>query len=154
MATLKSAYMHNPHGCGFATGKGCYKSIYFGKFAKEIEKVGRDEACIIHFRRATHGSIKTENCHPFADNGVYFAHNGILGVTPTNDMTDSEYAFRKYFVPIIRRYGIDSPELAIAVKKIIGWSKFAFLQGDKIKKFGHFVEIAGCYYSNTNFCFT
>ena len=146
---LDMAYRRNSDGNGFATKNYFFKTLNYDEFIKKLRNVGRDDACIIHFRRATQGSICKQNCHPFKYKDVYFAHNGILNFTPKSDITDSEYAFRRFLVPVIRRYGIDSVEVAQAVSQIIGWSKFAILQGDKIIRFGQFVNIDGCYYSNT-----
>jgi hypothetical protein len=52
---------------------------------------------IMHFRAATRGSIKLDNCHPFRINtNVGMVHNGTLAVATEGDMTDSETYARKY----------------------------------------------------------
>lgn len=148
---LELAYRANPHGCGFASTNHKYKGLSFEKFLKEFDKVSADEACIIHFRYATHGSIKRSNCHPFRDHDIFFAHNGILDIKPIGDTTDSETAFRTEIMPAIKRYGFHSNETKKVIEKIIGYSKFALLQGKSLKLFGHYEEVGGLYYSNLRF---
>ena len=45
----------------------------------------------------------------------------------------------------------DSDELAYMVKRTIGSSKFAFMQGDKVRLFGDYIECDGIFYSNLRF---
>lgn len=147
---LEAAYRCNPNGCGFISSEGkSYKGLSFPKFCKAISKVKDSEACIIHFRLATHGSIKPANCHPFNCDGVWFAHNGILGVKPRGDMTDSETAFRDILQPVIEKYGLKSPQASTAINTIIGSSKFAFMIDGKITLYGRYENVNGLYYSNT-----
>lgn len=146
--------IHNRDGCGFATPGKVYHNLNYNTFQRELDKVSKDEPCIIHFRWATHGSVKKANCHPFYDRstGIAFAHNGVLGIKPMGDMTDSETAFRTRLLPVIKQYGLDSRALAAEVRSIIGYSKFAFLDSDgKLRMFGPYHLMNGCYYSNLNF---
>ena len=147
---LEMMYRANPHGCGFATPKRFFKTLNFEEFMTELEKVKKNEPCIIHFRYATHGSIKVANCHPFRDRDpdTYFMHNGILNIRPVGDMTDSETAFRRYLAPCIKKYGMDSLETMVEVRRLLGCSKFAFLHKGKIYKFGNFEKYFGCWFSN------
>lgn len=147
---LKRMFNINHDGCGFATPSATYHTMDFEDFYAHLKKVAKKEPCIIHFRWATHGSVKVQNTHPFYDKATdtYFAHNGILGVEPKGDKTDSETAFRKYLVPAIKKGGFDGDDLRYAVYNIIGGSKFAFLHGNKLKLFGSFLEYGGCLYSN------
>lgn len=146
-------YRANHDGCGFCTPTKSYKGLSFSTFMRELKKVSVDEPCIMHFRWATHGSVKRSNCHPFYDEETrtWFAHNGVLDIVPVGDMTDSETAFRRYLVPEIAGHGLASAELKDAVKRVIGGSRFAFLQGDEIELFGNFQYRFGCFYSNLNF---
>ncbi len=163
---IKAMRIANPHGMGFCTPSQYRKSVAnFEVFVRCLKRRSINEPCLIHFRLATHGSIKQENCHPFHDRktGVYFAHNGILDIKPANDKTDSETAFRKRFLPIIKKYGFESEELEAEVNRIIGGSKFVFMQIAKtetkyeedisvnVKMFGQFEEWLGCYFSNLRF---
>ena len=127
---INAAFHANPHGCGFISPSTFYKGMSIKSLKKNLKQVSDDEPCIIHFRLATHGSIKRANCHPFNRGNVWFAHNGILDIRPERDMTDSETAFQN----------------------VIGFSKFAFLQGDRLKMYGDFIkQDDGCYYSNLRF---
>lgn len=149
---LCAAYQANPHGCGFASVTKKYKGLSFATFMARLKNVPDSEPCIIHFRFATHGSIKPDNCHPFEQKGVFFAHNGILNLKPDDDMTDSETAFRKYIYPAIEHYGIDDEFTDAVIDSLIGWSKFAILCDGKIHTYGEFVTLGdGCSYSNTRF---
>lgn len=154
MAIIARCAALNPHGFGFATKDRIYKTLSFEDFKREIKTIRKDETAILHFRYATHGSIKASNCHPFRDDktGVSFAHNGILDITPIGDMTDSETAFRTRIVPTIEEYGFDSDEFIMANHDIIGGSRFAYIDKDgDYRLYGAFTHYKGCWYSNRNF---
>lgn len=148
---ITACHFANPHGSGFASETDFFKSLSFTQFYKRLQMVDQDEACIIHFRLATHGSICRANCHPFRKGGITFAHNGILSVRPEGDTTDSETAFKKYLYSVAKRYGIGSDETAYAVRQIIGGSRFALMQGSEVRLFGDFRKFEGVYYSNGRF---
>lgn len=101
---LTAMYKANPHGIGFCTPKTLYKGMNFDLFYKRIQQRRIEEPCLLHFRLATHGSVKRANCHPFYDKctDTYFMHNGILNIRPMGDMTDSETAYRSILVPYIK----------------------------------------------------
>lgn len=149
---LDKAQARNNDGCGFCSPNINYKGLSYASFKKKIKLVGENDPVLIHFRFATNGSVKRSNCHPFFDKGTetYFMHNGILSVRSYNDMTDSECAFDSYLKPVLAS-GIDSYQLEFVVQRIIGGSKFAFMQGDKVKLFGDYVSYDDCYYSNLRF---
>lgn len=150
--TLAAAYMANPHGCGFCTPRGRYRTMQFNDFVNALAEVKTEEPCIIHFRFATHGSKRESNCHPFKAGNVYFAHNGILDITPRGDMTDSETAFKDIIYPAIKKYGWLSPKVDAVINEIIGYSKFAIMRGSQFALYGSFIrDNDGCYYSNFNF---
>lgn len=144
----------NPHGFGFATKDRIFKTLDFEDFYKQIKTIKQYETAILHFRYATHGSIKLENCHPFRDeeSGVSFAHNGILDIKPIKDMTDSETAFRTQIAPIIKANGFQSSEFIFKNYEIIGGSRFAYINSKgEYRLYGTFVQHKGCWYSNRNF---
>ena len=153
-AILNRCATLNPHGFGFATKDKIYKTLSCEEFFKAIKEIPRTETAILHFRFATHGSIKIENCHPFKDekSGISFAHNGVLDIQTKDDMTDSETAFKRIFVPILRKHGISSPQLFCSIAEIRGNSRFAFIDknGD-YQLSGTFKQHKGCWYSNRNF---
>lgn len=144
---LKACFDANPHGAGFATPDCVHHSMRFESIYKGLKSVPKEMPCIIHFRLATHGSIRLRNCHPFKIEQTYFAHNGVLSLPTKNDMTDSETAFRMLY-PAIKRGGLYSQELDRNVRQIIGTSKFAFMCGKDVRLFGDFKKIDGVYYSN------
>lgn len=149
LAEIKAMAEANPHGFGFCTSTGkFYKSTDFAIFAERLAEVRTDESCVMHFRFATHGSVRNRNCHPFRDGDLFFAHNGVLPYPSVGDRTDSEYAFRNILAPVVREYGLRSPELTAAVDAIIGGSRFAFLRGADVLTFGKWFEMDGCLYSN------
>lgn len=106
----------------------------------------------MHFRLATHGSKKVENCHPFKSHGWCFAHNGVIyGLNIDGDKTDSETAFDMLIEPILD-YGIDNLYVRNAINEIRGGSRFAFLSPEgRVYTFGSFTEIGGRKYSNIRF---
>lgn len=143
----------NPHGFGFATPTKYFRAMDVEKFMTEIDKIDKAEPCIIHFRYATTGSRKTNNCHPFKEDGVIFAHNGVLNIKTMNDMTDSETAFKGLILPRIKKYGFDSASVNHICQKLTheSGSKFALMKDGEIKRFGEFTLLDGCYFSNTRF---
>ena len=153
--TLKACYEANPHGCGYVSTRSSYKSLDFEDFYRHILRVTPDEKCMIHFRLATHGSVRKGNCHPFRDGNVWFAHNGILPIISTHDRTDSEIAFRTIIMPKIKKFGFNSREMIDACNDIRGASRFAIFDrtSNKILTLGNFVERAGIFYSNLNFTY-
>lgn len=110
----------------------------------------RKTSMFIHARIKTHGSNRRENCHGWRENGLIFAHNGILSIANRGDLTDSETFFRDIFSPAYRVGGWKRGEKAI--EAIIGTSKFVFMNdnGD-IKHYGHYIEDGGLLYSNSTY---
>lgn len=150
---IRAMYKANHDGCGFCTPTKEYRGLSLNSFLSKIAEVSTDEPCIMHFRWATHGSVKRDNCHPFYDeiSKTWFAHNGVLDILPVGDMTDSETAFRFILAPLIKSHGLHSTVLKEAVRDIIGASRFAFMQGEDVVMYGNFHSRFGCYYSNLNF---
>lgn len=142
----------NPHGSGFISSTGLsYKGLNYQTFKARLSEVTKEEELIIHFRLATHGSVKRGNCHPFKSKGVYFAHNGILNIMPIGDKTDSETAFKTIIMPKIEAYGLQSKATQFVINEIRGSSKFAIMQNGIVNLFGDFTQIRGLYFSNTRF---
>lgn len=138
---------------GFCTSNGTIRhTMSFQRLLSELGKVDENEAAIIHFRWATHGSIGLKNCHPFHDKrrGIFFAHNGIIDIKATSDRTDSETWFRDSFLPMLDSYGWDSQTLWDWVNVECGASRFIFMRGNEIKRFGSWHNVGGCWYSNLN----
>ena len=138
----------NHNGYGFVSTNHYYRGLDYRTFLHKLSYVGSDEDCIIHFRLATHGSVCCANCHPFCENGVYFAHNGILNINPLGDMTDSETVFKTYIYPAIARYGYNSREVDCIIHSVIGCSRFALYYRGDVRLYGHYECLNGVYYSN------
>lgn len=152
---LDKAFHRNPHGCGLVSPSIFYKGLSYSSFKTALRRCSEDEPLLIHFRFATHGSVRRANCHPFFDKetNTYFMHNGVLGaIGPSKDRTDSECAFRWILQPYIQKYGLDSTELAETANQIRGnHSKFAFMQGSDVKLFGEYFSYENCFFSNLRF---
>lgn len=156
---LKKAFNTNSHGAGYATDKGkFFKTLSFETFYTHLKNnVKKGDACIIHFRLATHGSIKASNCHPFKGKAkgvgdVFFAHNGILDIKSRKNKTDSELCFRHILLPIMNATGGYSESLDIAVEGVIGSSKFCMVdKSGVVHKWGQWIKHDGLLLSNTRF---
>lgn len=142
--TLCKCARRNPHGFGFAVqGSKPFKTLDFQKFITALYEADEDKAMMIHFRFATHGSIKSSNCHPFRDetNGLIFAHNGVINIHTLPDKTDSETAFKLLFSPSSNTFGFGSNQFRQAVETIRGDSRFGFMNDDgEIIAFGRFYD--------------
>lgn len=149
---LRLAFEHNPHGCGFVSSNGVYwRGMRFDIFYKMLQKVRVEDACIIHFRLATHGSHKVSNCHPFKQGNLYFAHNGVLPVRTKDDMTDSETVFRNVLIPAAEIFGFGTQAFDSVVNRNIYSSKFAFMKDGEVRFYGSWIrEDNGLIWSNLN----
>lgn len=148
---LQKAFRRNHDGCGLVTRTEYYRTLNFDMFMKHVEKRTIHENMIIHFRWATHGSVRLANCHPFKRGEFYFAHNGILPIASYNDKTDSQILFEKQIIPCIKKYGWGSDELKCDLAYWShGGSKFAMMHDGEIIKVGNYIEKDGCFYSNLN----
>ena len=152
---LDRAYQRNPHGCGLVSPSVFYKGLSYNSFKKNLKECKINEPLLIHFRFATHGSVKKANCHPFFDEETetYFMHNGIMyGIKPSKDKTDSECAFRWLLQPYIKKYGLFSKKVTETANQIRGYySKFAMMQGSNVELFGEYFQYQVCYFSNLRF---
>ncbi len=152
---LDRAYQRNPHGCGLVSPSVFYKGLSYNSFKKNLKECKINEPLLIHFRFATHGSVKKANCHPFFDEETetYFMHNGIMyGIKPSKDKTDSECAFRWLLQPYIKKYGLFSKKVTETANQIRGYySKFAMMQGSNVELFGEYFQYQDCYFSNLRF---
>lgn len=148
---LVAAFKRNPDGCGFVTPTTHYKSLHLRAFLRKLLKRDINENIIIHFRYATHGSVKLGNCHPFYKGGYWFTHNGVLPIVSVNDKTDSQICFEKYIYPTIKKYGYGSAE---HLEEMSYWtnfgSKFAMMHNGEMIMSGKFIKRNGCFYSNLN----
>lgn len=147
---LRCMWDRNHDGAGFVSTRSSYKSMDFDDFYEHLSKVGKDENCVIHFRWATHGSVRLENCHPFSAGDIWFAHNGVLDIRPRKDMTDSETAFRDVIMPYVRENGLYSKRTKAVLDHVASGSRFAILDRgrDRVTLVGSYVRYKGCMCSN------
>lgn len=150
--TLFRCYAINRDGMGFATPTSVYHSMRYEDFFEALKQVPKADPCIIHFRWATHGSVRLENCHPFVKGNVVFAHNGVLPIQPIGDMTDSETAFKTIVYPAIQDYGFKSEEADRIINATAQGSRFAIMVGKDVQLIGDWHYMNGIYYSNLNWC--
>ena len=130
--TLAKIKKLNHNGYGFVSTYHFHKGLDYRTFLRHLSEVDDDEECIIHFRLATQGSICKANCHPFVENGVYFAHNGVLKVPPVADMTDSEIVFKWQVYPAIVKYGFGNSQADWYIRHVCGSSRFAIMYKGKV----------------------
>lgn len=153
LSVLTACHRANPDGMGFCTPTAVYHTLNFFDFVDALAKVSQADPCIMHFRWATHGSVKLSNCHPFVMGRVKFAHNGVLPIDSIKDMTDSEIALKGIIYPAIKQHGFESPEADRIITKIAGSSRFAIMVGTKVELIGRWTLRKGVYYSNLNWLY-
>lgn len=153
-SVLYQCYRINRDGMGFCTPTMVYHTLSYLDLIRALEIVPVDEPCVIHFRWATHGSVKVSNCHPFVAGDVKFAHNGVLPIKSVDDKTDSEIAFNKYIYPAICKYGFESPKADKVINEVAGSSRFAIMKGDEVELVGRWYMKKGVYFSNLNWTFS
>jgi len=106
---------------------------------------------VFHARLATHGKVCVENCHCWEDwnSGIVFAHNGVLPISVPEGGTDSEYYFRKVFMPIYYQKGWKA---ALETLEMFSTQRFALVQKKRnafpITIIGNYIERDGVFYSN------
>ncbi|RJG02979.1 class II glutamine amidotransferase [Noviherbaspirillum sedimenti] len=149
-------------GIAFFEGSGVrhfvdYEAAIASPIAELIKRYPiKSKNVIAHIRKATHGHIALENCHPFVRElwGRYwvFAHNGDLkDFTPTLDgafrpvgNTDSEWAFCYILQQLRRRFGDalpSQPALTAALREltteIAAYGTFNMMLSDGSALFTH-----------------
>lgn len=152
LETLDACKKANPHGFGIMSPSVQYKGFNYKTFLRKLARVPAHEPCAIHFRYATHGSIKVANCHPFRNGDLWFMHNGVLSITPDADKTDSQTMFDRHIAPAVHKYGFGSDKADEVIEYCRQGCRFALMQGSTINLYGDFKEgDDGCMYSNFNF---
>jgi hypothetical protein len=160
---MRNAMRTNDDGWGFAArtpsgelvvrrGVGEYDS-----FRNALDPYMEDQV-IIHFRMATHGSVKKGNCHPFMISpGLAVIHNGVIPIDLNVDKDKSdtwhfvELVLKKFYS--LRRDFWVRPEFKYVIEQAVSGSKLVFLRDDGtygIFNEGHGKWIDGIWYSNTS----
>lgn len=122
------------------------------------EEIKDDDQVVIHARIPSAGGKNLANVHGWEEDGILFSHNMTLtDLKPMmtklswGDRTDSEFFFRKIFIPYYRGLGKDAykdgkfhPDLQCYVEHFCGsWNKFCFIMPDnKVIRIGPWVNEA------------
>jgi predicted glutamine amidotransferase len=158
---VKTMCDNNSHGFSMVIHGGgkdapmIYRTLNKEKFLTQYRKIlsnydYKSTTMYIHARIKTHGTQRIENCHGWKENGLIFAHNGILQIDNRDDLTDSETFFRDIFSPAYRVGGWQMGDKTI--NAIIGTSKFVFMDNNgNIKHYGHYIEDDGLLFSNSSY---
>lgn len=122
---------------------------------KVFDAARDDDEIVIHARIPSRGDRNLANVHGWESDGILFCHN--MTLTTLDDMmkrakwdlTDSEFFFRKVFIPYYRGLGPDAykdgkfcSDLDNFVQHFVGYSnKFAFIMPDnKVVRYGNWVS--------------
>lgn len=108
------------------------------------ERQPSDMEMVMHFRIPSRGDRNLENVHGWEEDGILFSHNMTLTVLDSAmkrdkwDNTDSEYFFKKVFMPLYKAFGAEAYKdgalcepLDRVVRVICGGSnRFCFVMPD------------------------
>lgn len=124
----------NADGIGLAWHDGDYLRTQWGLRMADMEtafKAASGCPYVLHFRLATHGTVSTENCHPFwLGKHAALAHNGVLSGYGSRHLSDTRDYIARRLPQLVgdytQRNWID-PVVKAAIGKDIGSNKFAIL---------------------------
>lgn len=125
------------------------------QFMEFFDSVDDDDVWAMHARIPSRGEKSLDNVHGWEEDGILFAHNMTLSVL--DDMmkrvnwtnTDSEFFFRKVFIPYFRGLGEDAykdgklhPDLDNLVRHFCGsYNKLLFIMPDnRMLRYGEWIE--------------
>lgn len=113
---------------------------------------------LIHFRKATHGKVSEQNCHPFP-NGTdeFYVHNGVLSI---HALPEHEVDSRLFADRILKHLPKDWRELPDIVRMVE-----SYLSGSKVAILSRLGEVtilnekngywdAGSWYSNKSYSYS
>lgn len=123
---------------------------FFDETVKDTDEI------VMHARIPSYGPLNLDNVHGWEEDSIYFCHNmsiraadGFRDMFPDwKDKTDSEFFFKKMFIPYYRGLGKDAykdgklhPDLDRFVKWMCGTTnKFCFIMPDgQVLRFGTWV---------------
>lgn len=149
---LNRAARFNPDGFGLMTADGfVYKTLDANEFIEKANEICKKEIdAALHFRFATHGSVKKSNCHPFSANGISMMHNGVLPFASENDKTDSEIFLQKNAKELAETFAENVELCPPCLRDFTNTNRFCFLADGNFYLFGStWFYKDGCYYSNS-----
>jgi hypothetical protein len=136
---LRRAWDKNPHGCGFAYvgNEGLVAERYLHGFKRFYRQLCSARAAnpnsnfLVHFRKASIGSVSIENCHPFIlgpQGDIAVVHNGTLSQYKSMDSGESDTArfCREVLSSLPPRWWESSP-LKMLVEMFLEKSRVAIL---------------------------
>lgn len=162
---IQNSWDNNYHGAGLAFSDGNKFTVYktdsnadtFYKKYKKYRKAHPNVPFLLHFRISTHGTITTDNLHPFIINdNVALIHNGMIdldGHAKTDHRSDTRFFCEDILATL--PYGWQhSAGIHAMIEQIGGWSKFVLLDTDQNhyiigEDAGHWYE--GNWYSNNSY---
>jgi predicted glutamine amidotransferase len=166
---IETACVNNPDGFGFAirindtilTSRGLDKDRVIDKFFALKEAYPNSDA-MFHARLATHGTINTENCHPFrvqGDKRLVLGHNGILPMqVPTNGKRSDTRIFADDILPAMGIEILDSYADRTALEDWLGTNKIVVMSTHPALKKDYYilneqhgVDNDGVWYSNCSY---
>src|SRR5271157_5457445 len=103
-----SAWNQNPDGFGLVYADNGQLTVHKGLELSQLQSVlpdALDHPYMLHFRWATHGTVNTDNCHPFRviRKQLYMAHNGILPIKIVNPQMSDTWHLAKHIQSEIDR---------------------------------------------------
>ena len=131
--------------------------------SKTYELAGPDDTVVLHARIPSRGGHEKNlaDVHGWvSEEGIRFCHNGtIVSLDEAQKaegcakMTDSEYFFRRIFLPLYRAEGSKWTELVDRIVKVLcAENRFLFIFPDNtVRTVGSFVEDHGCIFSNCSY---
>lgn len=123
------------------------------KAVRSFPDDGRELA--VHWRWRTHGDVNKENCHPYAVDGGFLMHNGVLNTGNRADPTKSDtwHYCRRFLDGGVMEKVAHEPAFLRLISEHIGEdNKFVMLTADgrmSIAGRQHGVEFEGLWFSNT-----
>lgn len=169
--TLKNCFDANPDGSGYAwVDRSGISHIrkgfltfhdFYESMSKNMEKLTKFDVSL-HFRVATHGSVSSGNCHPFPISckvedlkatqldGKFkiMAHNGIISSLGYRaKKTKSDLSDTMVFSKELRSFGENNRQN----KRILESGKFVIMDRKESRRYGHFIEDDGIFYSNDGY---
>jgi len=122
---------------------------------RSAHRLGKD--CLLHFRKATHGDVSVENCHPFYNGeDEVFIHNGVFRFVDQPDNTVDSALLGERILSHLPSNWRDLPDIVRMIEKWIDWSKVVILRRDGLvtilnESSGHWEKDKGLWFSNTSF---
>lgn len=166
---IETACANNPDGFGFAirindtifTSRGLDKDRVIKKFFALKEAYPESDA-MFHARLATHGTINSENCHPFrvqGDKRLVLAHNGILPMqVPVKGKRSDTRIFADDILPAMGIEILDNYHDRVALEDWLGTNKMVIMSTHPALKENYYIlneqhgfDDNGVWYSNCSY---